>query len=496
MVVVASEGAPQTAPSPDWFVGVSGLTLLDAQGDWVESLQVDLYPWDAGTENGGGFSLSNPATSPQGVITSIRGTGKFSTERIATLTFTLASVNFAPTGGPSITGNTGAPEVGEELTAHTSAIDDRNGLTSPGYEYQWPRVASGGQASTISGATSDTYTVQPADVGRQLKVRVSFTDDDSTMEELTNDATDGVIVTQVRVSFGAGGYEAEEGGQRATVTVVLDKDPHRTLRIPLRATPGGRAGSSDYTATSQITFRPGETEKDAQVSAFDDGVDDDGESVILSFGDLPDGVFADSPTEILVQLIDNDFVPVTLGWKETAFTAEEPTSPGAMTVVTLRAEAVTATDKRSESGFTLSFTGNTANGIARQPEDYEAFTATETFVRSDFTRTTVGGQSHFVASVNVLHDTVDEPSENFTVRLAFAGAGQPHLSLGDRTATVTTTDDVASLAVSTTVAPGYANMSKQVEADLALPSLGVLSALRSSRSRCRSGSTYKLMYLY
>ena len=63
------------APSPDWFVGVSGLTLLDAQGDWVESLQVDLYPWDAGTEDGGEFSLSNSATSPQGVITNIRGTG-------------------------------------------------------------------------------------------------------------------------------------------------------------------------------------------------------------------------------------------------------------------------------------------------------------------------------------------------------------------------------------------------------------------------------------
>ena len=61
------------APSPDWFVGVSGLSLLDAQGDWLASHSADLFPYDAGTEEGTGFSLSNAATSPQGTITSING---------------------------------------------------------------------------------------------------------------------------------------------------------------------------------------------------------------------------------------------------------------------------------------------------------------------------------------------------------------------------------------------------------------------------------------
>ena len=438
------------APSPDWFIGVSGLSLLDGSGNWLSTREVSLYPWDAGTENGSGFSLSNPATSPRGVITSIRGTGKFSTEPIATLTFTLESVNYAPTGAPFITGVTGAPEVGEELTAHTTAIDDRNGLSSPGYEYQWLRVDSGGQAAIISGATSATYVVLGADVGRQLAVRVSFSDDGSTRETLTSDATAAIILTQVTVSFGASGYQAEEEGERAVVTVMLDKDPHRTLRIPLHAATGGGAGSPDFAAPTQVTFRPGETEKDVLVTAQDDSADDDGESVTLSFGDRPDGVSAGSPSETLVELIDNDYVPVTLGWEETAFTAEEPTSPGAMTGVTLRAVAVTAADKQPEIGFTFDFSLNTANGTARQPDDYEQFTATGTFDRGDFTRTTVDGQFRYVASaeytVNVLYDTVDEPLERFTVRLAFAGASQPHLTLGEATATVTTTDDVASLA--------------------------------------------------
>ena len=79
------------APSPDWFVGVSGLSLRDARGQWRARQQVDLFPYDAGTEEGTEFALDNPATSPRETITSIRGTGKFSNEPIARLTFELQS---------------------------------------------------------------------------------------------------------------------------------------------------------------------------------------------------------------------------------------------------------------------------------------------------------------------------------------------------------------------------------------------------------------------
>ena len=84
-------------PSPDWFVGISGRSLIDASGQWLEEDEVDLFPYDAGTEEGDEFSLSNPATDPQGVITSIRGTGKFSNERMARLTFVLTGTATRPT---------------------------------------------------------------------------------------------------------------------------------------------------------------------------------------------------------------------------------------------------------------------------------------------------------------------------------------------------------------------------------------------------------------
>lgn len=40
------------SPSPDWFVGVAALELCLPDGNWVESKVIDLYPWDAGTDNG------------------------------------------------------------------------------------------------------------------------------------------------------------------------------------------------------------------------------------------------------------------------------------------------------------------------------------------------------------------------------------------------------------------------------------------------------------
>ncbi len=164
------------APSPDWFVGVSGLTLLYAGGDWVESLQVDLFPWDAGTEEGSGFSLSNSATSPQGVITNLRGTGKFSNARIATLTFTRQSVNTAPTGTPTFIG---AQRVGEVLRVDTSSIEDLDGLTNPDFRFTWLADDDLMELGSYLRALSccDGYEIAPYDAGMTIKVQIHFDDD-------------------------------------------------------------------------------------------------------------------------------------------------------------------------------------------------------------------------------------------------------------------------------------------------------------------------------
>ena len=55
------------APSPDWFVGVSGLSLYENDG-WIEHRVVELFPYDAGTDSGSSYtSPDEPTGSPEAI---------------------------------------------------------------------------------------------------------------------------------------------------------------------------------------------------------------------------------------------------------------------------------------------------------------------------------------------------------------------------------------------------------------------------------------------
>ena len=77
------------APSPDWFAGVTGQSLLDEDGEWVDELRVVLYPLDAGTDSGTSYTSPNENTSPQEPISSLKGVYPFSDEPVGTYIFTL-----------------------------------------------------------------------------------------------------------------------------------------------------------------------------------------------------------------------------------------------------------------------------------------------------------------------------------------------------------------------------------------------------------------------
>ena len=101
-----------------------------------------------------------------------------------TLYISLPANNDA-TGAPTISGTDAA--VGTELTAATTAIMDADGLPSS-FSYQWVRVASDDSETDITGQTSSTYTLASADDGKRVKVKVSFTDNLSGMEEVKSEA--------------------------------------------------------------------------------------------------------------------------------------------------------------------------------------------------------------------------------------------------------------------------------------------------------------------
>ena len=118
---------------------------------------------------------------------------------------------------------------------------------------------------------------------------------------------DDATPVAVTVRFGAASYTATEGGTAATVTVNLSADPERSVIIPVTAAGADGAGSDDYTLSEpSVTIDNGGTSATFIVTATDDSVDDDGESVDLRFGTLPDAVSRGAQATASVSLVDDD----------------------------------------------------------------------------------------------------------------------------------------------------------------------------------------------
>jgi len=97
------------APSPDWFVGVSGLDLREG-GDWVESLTVTLWPFDAGTDSGASYGSPDQPTDPHEPISAITDRPLANGVPIGTFEFTrLDGVSDVPAAGSLALGNAPNP---------------------------------------------------------------------------------------------------------------------------------------------------------------------------------------------------------------------------------------------------------------------------------------------------------------------------------------------------------------------------------------------------
>ena len=137
-------------------------------------------------------------------------------------------VNTPATGTPTITGTA---RVGVELNATTSGIMDadgktnaENGVTGYAYTYQWILVDSTTETD-ITGETESTYTPVESDVGKKVKVRVSFTDDLDNSETLPSDAYPaGSAVITAYVNTPATGRPRISGTAREGEMLSADKD--------------------------------------------------------------------------------------------------------------------------------------------------------------------------------------------------------------------------------------------------------------------------------
>ena len=167
---IAGDGSTDTDIS-----GATAATYAIASDDEGKTIKVEVsFTDDAGHKE----TLTSAAT--EGVSFAVQQQG---------------AANNPATGAPVISGTV---QVGETLTADTSAIEDEDGLDDAEFSYQW--LAADAE---ISGATGSSYTLMDADEGQTVKVNVSFTDDAGNEETLTSAATSAVAAKPNSPATGA-----------------------------------------------------------------------------------------------------------------------------------------------------------------------------------------------------------------------------------------------------------------------------------------------------
>ena len=162
---------------------------------------------------------------------------------------------------------------------------------------------------------------------------VSITDDD---------------VPRVQVFFEPDAYTVAEDSA-VTVTVRLDVAPERLVSVPITVANQGDTSAADYAgAPTLVVFAGDETEQSFPFGAADDTVDDDGESVVLGFGELPDRVSAPDttarPASATVSITDDDTASASITLTTLPATVSESASQTTVTVTATLGGSVTLPD--------------------------------------------------------------------------------------------------------------------------------------------------------
>ena len=123
------------APSPDWFIGVDSLSLME-NGQWVDRT-VQLLAWDAGTDSGTNFTSGNQNTNPADPIGLVTGGPFFGNDPLGTFTFMRLPLGTSYCG-PAALNSTGAPgtllALGSGLAGESVTLT-ANGLPTDQFGY-------------------------------------------------------------------------------------------------------------------------------------------------------------------------------------------------------------------------------------------------------------------------------------------------------------------------------------------------------------------------
>lgn len=181
------------APSPDWFVGVSGLSLLDNQGEWVEELTIDLEPYDAGTDDGIDYRSANADSDPPQPVASLSGVAPFSAGPMGTFTFMRLDAppvtdTPTPSSTPTATATASQTPTAPPTNTHTATATPMPTNTATATATTTPTSTATSTATTTPAATATSTPTATAEAPEgagsdTARYQIVFT---STWSEITH----------------------------------------------------------------------------------------------------------------------------------------------------------------------------------------------------------------------------------------------------------------------------------------------------------------------
>ena len=182
------------------------------------------FTWQAEDDNGVWAPVGSPGVTftPRDAEVGLRlrvaatfQDGDGVSERVTSApTAAVENVNDPATGAPVL--DTTTPEVGVPVTADTGPIADPDGVAPGAFSYRWQQRLGAAAFSNIAGATNVSFTPTSAQLGRALRVVVSFTDENGSAEQRFSTPTEPVFA---RTTPGAPAIgTASPGNASAVVT--------------------------------------------------------------------------------------------------------------------------------------------------------------------------------------------------------------------------------------------------------------------------------------
>ena len=338
----------------------------------------------------------------------------------------------APDDGTPATGLAviaGIARVGQTLTADTSAIADEDGLDNVSYSYQW--IANDGTTDTdIEDATDSAYTPPVSDVGKTIKVRVTFTDDADNQESLTSEATVELAAAPNRDATGTptiSGTPQVRETLTADTADIADEDGLTNVAYRYQWTAGGSdingATSSTYTLTAseqgktikvKVTFTDDADNQESLTSADTDTVAATKPGVPGHLNVFPhDAGVLDVYWEAPASDGGSDITGYKVQWKESADSWDTPADVSEAT-----ASGTIHTITGLTDGVEYSVRVLATNGVGDSPPSVEQTGTPRETKAPEMVRPRVDG-----ATLKVLYDeALDEgsapPPDSFDVRVA------------------------------------------------------------------------------